>query len=232
MKRILLVASLTFLVGLSLGLFFSSLFPKPVTLSPLQNSLTAQTSLNNNARPVVTPSSVSGEKSEEPENAALLELSYQLLEAMKSGDYGTLAAHVSSLGLRLTPYSTVDVDEDVVLSAAQVAAAAGDAALYHWGYTDGEGAPISLTITDYFDAYVFNADYTEAPRIGIDTVCQSGNALENVAEAYPGARFVEFHFPGLEPKNEGLDWCSLKLVFLRENGQWRLEGLIHSQWTI
>ena len=60
---------------------------------------------------------------------------------------------------------------------------------------------------------------------------QTGNALENVAESFPGCRFLEYHFPGLEPKNEGFDWCSLKLVLSPYQGEWRLVGLIHSEWT-
>ena len=58
------------------------------------------------------------------------------------------------------------------------------------------------------------------------------NALENVAAAFPDGRFVEYHFPGLDPQMEGYDWCSLKVVFEAYNNQWYLVGLIHSQWTI
>lgn len=85
--------------------------------------------------------------------------------------------------------------------------------VYTWGVSDGLGSLIELTPAEYFSTYVFNTDYTQAPEIGVDRILQSGNALENLTEAYPGCRFVEFHFPGLDPANAGLDWCSLKLVF-------------------
>lgn len=98
--------------------------------------------------------------------------------------------------------------------------------------SDGLGSLIELTPAEYFSTYVFNTDYTQAPEIGVDRILQSGNALENLTEAYPGCRFVEFHFPGLDPANAGLDWCSLKLVFSPSDSCWQLVGIIHSQWTI
>ena len=95
----------------------------------------------------------------------------------------------------------------------------------------GSGSPIRCTSKDYFARYVFNTDYTEAPQVGIDTVLISGNALENVADAYPNGRFVEYHFPGIDPALEGFDWCSLKLVFEIWNNDWYLVGIIHGEWT-
>ena len=67
--------------------------------------------------------------------------------------------------------------------------------------------------------------------MGVDQVVLSGNALENVAQAIRTAALWTCairSWTGLR----GLDWCSLKLVFTPLEGQWRLVGLIHSQWTI
>ena len=43
-----------------------------------------------------------------------------------------------------------------------------------------------MTAMDYFARYVYNADYTQATEIGIDRIMTGGNALENLADAYPG----------------------------------------------
>ena len=56
----------------------------------------------------------------------------------------------------------------------------------------------------------------------------SGNALENLTEAYPGCRCVDFSIPG----TDGLDWSSLKLVFQAGDTSWYLIGMVHGQWTI
>ena len=135
-------------------------------------------------------------------------------------------------GLTLTPYSTVDPQLDTVLSRDQVAQLSVDETVYTWGLYPGSGAPIQCTAPVYFERFVFNADYTQAPRVGVDEVLISGNALENVADAYPEARFVEYHFPGIDPELEGFDWCSLKLVFQVWENDWYLVGIIHGEWTI
>ena len=89
-----------------------------------------------------------------------------------------------------------------------------------------------MTIQEFVDTFIYNVDYSKAPQIGIDEILQSGNALENVAEVYADGRFVEFHYSGIDPEMDGLDWCYLKTVFLPEGDEWRLVALIHSQWTI
>jgi len=55
--------------------------------------------------------------------------------------------------------------------------------------------------------------------------------INNIAEFYPGSSFVEYHFSGFEEKYEGMDWVSLRLVFLQEGGRWYLVGLVNDQWT-
>ena len=97
---------------------------------------------------------------------------------------------------------------------------------------DGRGDPIKLTIPQYFQRYVYDKDYTQATEIGIDRIITGGNALENLAEAYPGCRFVDFAFPSADPVNDGLDWSSLKLVFQPGEFRWLLVGVVHGEWTI
>lgn len=167
------------------------------------------------------------------DNSYLLERASQVLEALKAEDYAALSELVHpQRGVTLTPYSTVDPSCDNVLPQTSVAKLATDDQVYLWGLYDGSGDPIRCTGTEYFDRYVFNVDYTEAPQVGIDTVLIRGNALENAAAAYPNGRFVEYHFPGIDPELEGFDWCSLKLVFEVWENDWYLVGIIHGEWTV
>lgn len=166
------------------------------------------------------------------DNTLLLERASQVLESLKQEDYLTLSHLVHpQLGVTLTPYSTVDHACDNILTRDQIALLTEDEQFYTWGRATGSGTAIYCTAEDYFERYVYNVDYTEAPQVGIDTVLISGNALENVAEAYPEGRFVEYHFPGIDPALEGFDWCSLKLVFEVWNNNWYLVGIIHGEWT-
>lgn len=168
-------------------------------------------------------------------NAALLEAGSSVLSALKKGDVQTLAALTDpERGVTFTPYSTVDPHSDLTFLPDQLSQAGANGTRYVWGHTQGKGDAISLTLPEYLTTYAFNADYTKAPIIGVDQVLASGNSLENVRDAYPEDRFLEYYFPGQDPEMGGLDWCALKLVFsdVQDTGSYLLVGIIHSEWTI
>jgi len=135
-------------------------------------------------------------------------------------------------GLRFSPYFFVDVENDKVFSAQQVAELNEDTTVYTWGIYDGIGEPIELTFNDYYEEFVYDEDFIDPHIIGNNTVIGRGNTIDNVTEAYPDGTFIEFHFTGFEEGYDGMDWRSLRLVFEQAEGQWYLVGIIHGQWTI
>ena len=168
-------------------------------------------------------------------NLPLLDAASQVLTALKEGNIQSLAALIDpERGVTFSPYSTVDPHSDLTFTPDQLSQATVNGTRYVWGYTQGKGDAITMTLPEYLGAYVFDADYTQAPIIGVDHVIASGNSLENVVDAYPEDRFVEFYFPGQDPASGGLDWSALKLVFSdpEHAGDHRLVGVIHSEWTI
>lgn len=221
MKKTIILCLITLLAGAALG-WGAGHLPNTV--------------LSRSASPALAAAPAASEAApalDQTDNGPLLERGQAVLEAMKAKDYAALAALVyPEKGVRFTPYSTVDPGSDLEFTPERLAAAGEDSRVYTWGISDGKGSPLAYTIPDYFDHFVFNADYTAAPLIGVDTVLESGNALENAADVYPEGRYVEYHFPGLAPENQGFDWCSLKLVFEAREDAWYLTGVIHSQWTI
>lgn len=225
MKRAALMTVLALLCGLLLGSMVGLSLSSSTSSAAVSPSVPAAQYAYASSVPTEAPLDTS-------DNTLLLDRAGQVLEALKQEDYPALSRLIHpSLGVTLTPYSTVDRTCNNVLSREQVSGLAEDKQLYTWGITVGSGAPIRCTTRDYFARYVFNADYTEAPQVGIDSVLISGNALENTADAYPEGRFVEYHFPGIDPALEGFDWCSLKLVFEPWNNQWYLVGIVHGEWT-
>lgn len=228
MKRSALLCVLALLLGAAAGLLlnFSQLGGRGL-LAPNAAATTAP-----NAALLSPQTASSGDPDS---NAPLLEAGNAVLAALKKDDIQSLAALVDSeRGVTFTPYSTVDPHSDLTFSPDQLSQAGVSGTRYVWGYTQGKGDPITMTLPEYLDAYVFNIDYTQAPVIGVDSVLSSGNSLENVRDAYPGDRFLEYYFPGQDPEVGGLDWCALKLVFrdADDNGSYRLVGVIHSEWTI
>lgn len=167
------------------------------------------------------------------DTAALLRSAAGVAEALKTKDYEVLSGYVHpERGVTFSPYSTVDLEADQNFTADQIRDLERDDTRYLWGYEDGRGEPIQLTIAQFLEQFIFSVDYTQAPSVGVDQIVMSGNSLENLQEAYPDCRFVDLCYPSLDPAYEGLDWCSLKMVFAPTQSGWYLVGLIHSQWTI
>ena len=119
-----------------------------------------------------------------------------------------------------------------MLTPNELRAAAADHDTYVWGAHDGSGEPIALTCADYFDRFVYSHDFVDAPRRSVDERLGMGNSIDNIAQAYPDGRYVEFHVPGTHPDYGGMDWGSLRLVFAPHDGCWKLVGIVHDQWTI
>lgn len=229
MKRSALLCVLALILGATAGLLlnFSQLDGRGLLASNAAAATTPSTAL---LSPYTTANSVDPDS-----NAPLLDAGNAVLSALKKDDVQTLSTLVDpERGVTFTPYSTVDPHSDLTFSPDQLSQAGANGTRYVWGYTQGKGDPITMTLPEYLDTYVFNTDYTQAPIIGVDAVLSSGNSLENVQDAYPGDRFLEYYFPGQDPEVGGLDWCALKLVFRDTdgNGSYRLVGVIHSEWTI
>lgn len=166
-------------------------------------------------------------------SSSLLATSIDVLESLSNGDMDALSALVHpSLGVRFTPYGYIDLSSDLVFTAASIPSILADTTVYTWGAYDGTGDPITLTTSDYFDAFVYDEDYLNPHMIGVNNILSSGNSIINVSTVHPTASFVEFHFTGFDPQYGGLDWTSLILVFENVAGSWKLTGLIHNQWTI
>ena len=102
----------------------------------------------------------------------------------------------------------------------------------YWGNQDGSGDSIFISLSQYLEKFVYPADFITAPKTSIDTVIKTGNSLNNLQKAFPGSRFIEYHFPGFDKKYAGMDWTSLRLVFKFIDGRYYLQAFVHDQWTI
>jgi hypothetical protein len=89
-----------------------------------------------------------------------------------------------------------------------------------------------LTFAEYFERFIYSADFANPEQIGYNKVLQEGNSINNIPEYYPQAEFVEYHFSGFDPQYEGMDWQSLRLVFEKVDGRYYLVGIVHAEWTI
>lgn len=231
MKKAVPVFGLVLLCCVVFGLLcnFNFIFGESVPVRNTMRAASSSTSLASRGGDGQRPVQVLDTK----DDAVLLARAEEALDAMADENFEALSQIVHPInGVTFTPYSTVEPESDLCFLPAQIMSAKDDKTLYLWGFTDGKGDHISLTIRDYFKRYVYNADYRNAPERAVDQVITQSNALENVADVFQDCRFVEYHFPGVDPEKKQFDWCSLKLVFAPYEEQWYLVGLIHSEWTI
>lgn len=157
----------------------------------------------------------------------------EVLGWIKAKDMAKLSQTVHpDKGVRFSPYAYVNTETNLVFTADQIRKLPSDEKVYVWGSYDGSGEPIELSFADYYNKFVYDKDFLHAKEIGYNKILGKGNSLINISEVYPEAKFVEYHFPGFEPKYQGMDWESLRLVFEKKNSVWYLVGIIHDQWTI
>lgn len=155
------------------------------------------------------------------------------LGALKNKNVGYLStlAHPDK-GIRFSPYATVDMNKDIVLSADEIKNILTDDKLFIWGRYDGIGKPIEKSFSEYFDEFVYDRDFANAEETAKNESIGWGNSINNLETAYPDTEYYEYHFPGFNPEFGGMDWVSLRLVFEEHKGAWYLVGIVHDQWTI
>jgi len=155
-----------------------------------------------------------------------------VLLALKNQDFSVLAQFVWPQGLRFSPYEYVNTETDIVLDTQIVENAATISRSYVWWISDGKWDPIDLGIGQYFEKFVNDADYANAPEVFYNKSIQRGNTTNNIAQVYANKQWVEFYFSGFDAQYEGIDRKSLTLVFEQMSGQWYLIGIVHGAWTI
>lgn len=166
-------------------------------------------------------------------NPILAELNKEILNSLKKKEYQSLANHIHpTIGIRFTPYATVNLNNDVVIKREELVKIMKDDIQLFWGSYDGTGDPIDLSAKDYFAQFVYDADFLNAEKITINRSSAKGNSINNIPSTYPECDYVENYFSGLDKKYEGMDWRALRLVFQKEGERYYLVGIVHDQWTI
>ena len=163
-------------------------------------------------------------------NEDLGRLAAGVADCLAREDYAALAQYVHPVyGLVLSPYSTIHLGTNQCFTPQRVAVTDKDKTVYIWGVKYGSDEPIQLTARQFFTEILYDRDYARAPAMGFNTVLKSGNALENVTEAFPEGQFVDLYFP--PSSQEAADWRILRLVFEDYEGSLKLSALIHGEYT-
>jgi hypothetical protein len=204
---------------------------------PEQQRLAGQQEQPATEKTAETPTEKPTKPTKEPEPAKPTEreAAQAVLDALQKDDLAKAAEWVQpEKGVRYSPYAFVDVENDVVVEKEALSGLMSDAAMKVWGTHAGSGEPIEMTYADYHKQYVIDADFGKDAEVAVNERLGEGTTTSNLNDVYPSANhvFVEYHIDGIDPKLEGMDWRSLRLVFAKaESGQLFLVGIVHDQWT-
>ena len=156
----------------------------------------------------------------------------QVVEALRDRDLDRLASLVHpTLGIHFSPYAFVR-EADITVTVEDVPNLFSEDTVLLWGDYDGSGAPIDLTFAQYYDQFIYDQDFANAEEIGYDRrIGGEGGMINNIPDFYPEGVMVEYYFSGFEPDYGGLDWRSLRLVFVEYGEAWFLIGIVHDEWT-
>ena len=156
----------------------------------------------------------------------------EVLTLFKKKNFKKLAIHIHPTdGLRFSPYGFIDVNKDQLFQKADFLKLINSQKPIIWGNQDGSGDEIKLNFNKYFEKYIYDADFLFAEKISFNKTISNGNSKNNINEVYKGCVYAENYFHGFDPKLNGIDWTSLKLVFKKLNGKYFLVGIVHDQWT-
>ncbi|HOZ84477.1 MAG TPA: hypothetical protein PK191_03250 [Niabella sp.] len=165
---------------------------------------------------------------------SLTKLTKEVLTIFKNKDYAKLEGLIHpDEGVRFSPYATVDFNSDKQFLRSEFTALVtrDKNKKMVWGSYDGSGDPINLTPEEYFNKFVYDANFVNPEKYAVDNIIKTGNSVNNLKSIYEGSNFTESNFSGSK-KNSGIDWKSVRLVFKQINGKYYLVGIVHDQWTI
>jgi len=172
-----------------------------------------------------------------------IETAREVTGYIKDKDFVSLSNFIDgNVGVLLSPYYASGGNQGRNLTKDDVRNFFSDNQQKLWGYEGGSGRGIQLTNSEYYKKFVYSGDFINMGSESLNISLVSGNTLpldEVLSEAFKslisrGGRiqYIEYFIPGFNPKYEGMDWESLALVFMKLNGEWKLIGIFHNQWTI
>lgn len=165
-------------------------------------------------------------------NELLLQLAKKITKTLHDSDYNAFANYFHPVtGVRFSPAAFIDTAHDAEMKKGVFLSALKSGQIFFWGLQDATGDSLMFTPGQYLNNYVYDVDFMNAPQVELNHYLGFSTIFNNLKDIYPGSDFVEFYFPGFDKKYQGLDWCSLRLVFSLYDGKYYLVGIVHDAWS-
>lgn len=153
----------------------------------------------------------------------------KVLQALNKNDFETVSQYVHpGKGLRFSPDAHLD-DNDRVVQKQNIVKIPTDSATYDWGGHDYEAdSTIRLTGKQYASQYLRPTVPRAIKKTALNVRIGVSTNSSNLSDVYPGRMFVEYHTFGDNPE---YDWASLRLVFLKSQGDWYLVAIVSDAYV-
>lgn len=176
-----------------------------------------------------------GEGTDEPqksEKEVVLEKADQVIRQIKGKNAEELSKYIhQDKGVVFSPYVHIE-PEAVTFKQDDIQHFFHMEEKYTWGMRDGSGQPIELSPSEYYEEFIYDADFNKADEIVYNPEDARGNTIRNVKDVFPNSQVVEYYVKGTE-ENGNMDWKALNLVFEKDSSEeWKLVAVVHDQWTI
>ncbi len=169
---------------------------------------------------------------------SLSETGEKILTALSQKDFASLSEYLADEGVDFLPYpyeenldrvQTIQKEKKSDFSSLF----SGNEVLTRW-IRDGSWEPLSMTFEEYYQRFIRDENYLQAPeKFENEQVQSRGNTMVNLSTLYSWSQIIEYHFTGFNEEFAGMDWKSLYLVFTPS--EWenlKLRAIAHGEWTI
>ena len=171
---------------------------------------------------VIFAVSIGGAFAQGKQKAEVLELSSQVVAALKAKDMNKLSTFVHpAKGVRFSPFGYIG-DDDLVFKSAALKSLLKSKKVYRWGTYDESEEPIRMTFAKYYRQFVYDYDFAKPDKINYNLKQNNGIMINNIGEFYPKGVEVEYFFEGTDERMYG----SLRLVYERQGSKWFLVGIV------
>lgn len=180
-------------------------------------------------------SSVVDSSNEASKHNDLRTIGDELLSAFSSKNYAGLSPYIKDENstLLFAPYLYIDTSRAQELTLEELEQFDEEQKVLDWGWYDGSGDPIELSVSDYVDRFVYDVDYlNETDTITLNHVHFKGNSLNNISEVFPESNYIHYYRAPKDPELGEMDWRSIVFVFEEIDNKNYLIAIVHNEWTI
>ncbi len=171
---------------------------------------------------------------EPTDSVSLIDVSKEILKLAAAKDYAKIAAYIHPTeGIRFSPYAYVDKEEHKHFTADEFRDLVTNKAKTKvlWGTSDPLSEPIKRTVEAYFKEFCYDKDYVNQGEYAYNETIGGSTVINNLAEAYPKAPFVEAHWSPTDEEKKPFEWGSVRLVFQEYQGNFFLIAWVHDAWS-